>query len=397
MTDNNPFFEASNNPFDENSNAGENSYAPPPVPPHTPIVEPRTPPPDIKPTPAARPVSGAYEPPQYMPPHPTQPAPVPDQRASMPPAALQFQSVNFDERPGLPPAPAAPQFGQAAQVDFVVPRDNYPPQHPQEVNFADPSFSNAPPKEEEEKEEEATGCFGRFTKCCKWLRISYYQQFFDVTTIDVLWRMLRGVMPFGKNFFDVVAPHPDLYGPFWIAATVLFLLAITSNLASYWEYWKKDRADDWNYDFDKIVFAACAVYGYLVIVPVILWAVQRFAFKAGLTLVECWCVYGYTFSAYIVATVMCMMPFNWLQWLLVAIACVISTAVLVISLFPPLRKIKWQFWVPTLAVIVVLHLALAFTFKIYFFSIKVAPSSTSSSPQESSSPAAVSSTVGSSS
>lgn len=31
-----------------------------------------------------------------------------------------------------------------------------------------------------------------------------------------------------------------------------------------------------------------------------------------------------------------MMPFNWLQWLLVAIACVISTAVLVISLFPPL-------------------------------------------------------------
>lgn len=59
-------------------------------------------------------------------------------------------------------------------------------------------------------------------------------------------------MPFGKNFFDVVAPHPDLYGPFWIAATVLFLLAITSNLASYWEYWKKDRADDWNYDFDKV-------------------------------------------------------------------------------------------------------------------------------------------------
>lgn len=75
-----------------------------------------------------------------------------------------------------------------------------------------------------------------------------------------------------------------------------------------------------------------------------------------------------------------MMPFNWLQWLLVAIACVISTAVLVISLFPPLRfkqmffsffnvfrKIKWQFWVPTLAVIVVLHLALAFTFKVRFF------------------------------
>lgn len=112
---------------------------------------------------------------------------------------LTHAAVNFDERPGLPPAPAAPQFGQAAQVDFVVPRDNYPPQHPQEVNFADrthelnlylliviASFSNAPPKEEEEKEEEATGCFGRCTKCCKWLRISYYQQFFDVTTIDVL-------------------------------------------------------------------------------------------------------------------------------------------------------------------------------------------------------------------
>ncbi|XP_063175098.1 protein YIPF2 isoform X2 [Chroicocephalus ridibundus] len=61
----------------------------------------------------------------------------------------------------------------------------------------------------------------------------YYQAFFDVDTQQVLERIKGSVTPLpGKNFVrHRLRNNPDLYGPFWICATLALALALSGNLS----------------------------------------------------------------------------------------------------------------------------------------------------------------------
>ncbi|XP_031950475.1 protein YIPF2 isoform X2 [Corvus moneduloides] len=61
----------------------------------------------------------------------------------------------------------------------------------------------------------------------------YYQAFFDVDTRQVLERIKASVLPVpGKNFVrHRLRNNPDLYGPFWICATLALALAISGDLS----------------------------------------------------------------------------------------------------------------------------------------------------------------------
>ncbi|KAB0392725.1 hypothetical protein E2I00_011938, partial [Balaenoptera physalus] len=61
--------------------------------------------------------------------------------------------------------------------------------------------------------------------------------FFDVDTAQVLDRIKGSLLPRpGHNFVrHHLRNRPDLYGPFWICATLAFVLAVTGNLT----LWRK--------------------------------------------------------------------------------------------------------------------------------------------------------------
>lgn len=63
----------------------------------------------------------------------------------------------------------------------------------------------------------------------------YYQMFFDVDTYQVLDRIKGSVFPVpGKNFVRLyIRSNPDLYGPFWICATLVFTIAVSGNLSNF--------------------------------------------------------------------------------------------------------------------------------------------------------------------
>ena len=44
-------------------------------------------------------------------------------------------------------------------------------------------------------------------------------------------------------------PMPDFYGPFWVCVTLIFSIAISGNLADFFESLGADT--DWEYDFKK--------------------------------------------------------------------------------------------------------------------------------------------------
>ena len=66
--------------------------------------------------------------------------------------------------------------------------------------------------------------------------VRFYQTFFNVTTDEVFERLkLAVISPHTSKFLEKVEGSPDLYGPFWIMATLVFLLAFAGNLAQYFE------------------------------------------------------------------------------------------------------------------------------------------------------------------
>ncbi len=62
--------------------------------------------------------------------------------------------------------------------------------------------------------------------------LSFYAQFFDVDTTAVLSRCWAALFP-RANFLDVLEGNPDLYGPFWIATTVIFILFLGGTISKY--------------------------------------------------------------------------------------------------------------------------------------------------------------------
>ena len=54
-----------------------------------------------------------------------------------------------------------------------------------------------------------------------------------VVILQVCERVLTGMVPsFKVSLADKLASNPDLYGPFWIAMTLTFTVALSSNLST---------------------------------------------------------------------------------------------------------------------------------------------------------------------
>jgi len=207
---------------------------------------------------------------------------------------------------------------------------------------------------------------------------SFYQPYFDVDTKDVLMRCFVGLVPIGKPFFERVQGNPDVYGPFWVTTTILFLLAISSNFAEYIAYHNQGVSQHWEPDFFKVCIAAAVFYAYLILLPIIIWALQRFLAKAKNTYIQVLCVYGYSMTAFLVVTPFCIFPYEWVRWAVIILACVVSCVCFSVALFRSLKQDMVK-GVIVIVVALVFQAALALTYKVYFFSKIEVPTSFSSS------------------
>lgn len=89
--------------------------------------------------------------------------------------------------------------------------------------------------------------------------IHFYAQYFDVDTNEVLKRCWAAIYP-RTNFLDVLDGNPDLYGPFWIATTVVMILFLTGTISRYIAL--SGGGQRVQYDFTLLSGAAGLIYGY---------------------------------------------------------------------------------------------------------------------------------------
>ncbi|KAJ7316409.1 hypothetical protein JRQ81_002571 [Phrynocephalus forsythii] len=91
--------------------------------------------------------------------------------------------------------------------------------------------------EEPEEGDDKTELLSFQKKQSNFWTFEYYQAFFDVDTYQVLDRIKGSILPVPvKNLiWHRLRNNPDLYGPFWICATLVFILAISGNLSNFLE------------------------------------------------------------------------------------------------------------------------------------------------------------------
>lgn len=129
-------------------------------------------------------------------------------------------------------------------------------------------------------------------------QIEYYQQFFNIDTMEVVDRVASSIIPkrapasylkthlvsisqFSNSiiisnvvFFKGV--NPDLYGPFWVTVTLIFTIGISGNLAKFFQH---DHSSEftWHYNFHLVSYASTCIILYICVMPVAIWGVLKWS------------------------------------------------------------------------------------------------------------------------
>ena len=62
---------------------------------------------------------------------------------------------------------------------------------------------------------------------------SFIRPYFKVTFNDIKTRIIKSFLPINNSFFDIAVDKPDLYGPFWIYTTLIYVIAAGGALSYY--------------------------------------------------------------------------------------------------------------------------------------------------------------------
>ncbi|KAL1835908.1 hypothetical protein VTJ49DRAFT_5899 [Mycothermus thermophilus] len=193
--------------------------------------------------------------------------------------------------------------------------------------------------------------------------LSFYAQFFDVDTTSVLQRCWAALYP-RANFLDVLEGNPDLYGPFWIATTVVLILFLGGTIS---DYMARAGRGEFAYDFRLLSGAAGLIYGYTFVIPVALYLALRYFGSESANLLECWALYGYNNLIWIPVALVSWSPITILNWVFVGVGFGLSVAFLLRNLYPVLSATDRQTSKILLILVVALHFGLAVAIKVLFF------------------------------
>jgi cation transporter-like permease len=295
-----------------------------------------------------------------------------------------FENVTFSEE--SKGSASSQQRTSAVVVDnnpFAAPSSSYSP-----ATYAPQSYSNSyspasyaqpvPPSEEsqpfiaqEGQQEQPTGESGgteegaRGNNYYPWQK-QYWQRYFNVDQKEVGRRMSFTITPWRLRFIAAISQNPDMYGPFWITTTVAFIIAMTSNLHEFFV----SHSTHWQYDPTKIAAAPAVLFGYVLVIPFVLWLVLKYI-DAPLKLMELICVYGYAMIWFFPSSIICIFANDVVKWFAIIIAAALSGFFIVANLFVALKDRFLKRGLLISIVLIAFHLGLTLTLLLYFFGNKI--------------------------
>ena len=113
--------------------------------------------------------------------------------------------------------------------------------------------------------------------------------------------------------------------------------------------------------------AAGLIYGYTLVIPVVLFGALRYFGSDSAQLLECWALYGYGNLVWIPVALISWSGVGVLNWVFVGLGFALSVSFLLRNLYPVLSATDRQTSKILLILVVALHFGLALAIKILFF------------------------------
>jgi len=206
------------------------------------------------------------------------------------------------------------------------------------------------------------------TKDARIWHLAYYQDWFDITTELAVFRLKQALSPWNnKVFYSTNGEKLDLYCPFWIAATLTFLIAAMSNIARYFDS-SVGAVDNWRSNAVELTTTSSIIAGFYIIVPLVIYALLHNT-ASPRKFVEVLSIYGYSLTVYLPGAVILGIPSNAFRWVVLLLCAGFSASFLIRNLWLTSQE-GWSSLtrgngIPCLLVIVLSPVLFSFLIKVY--------------------------------
>ena len=188
----------------------------------------------------------------------------------------------------------------------------------------------------------------------------FIKPYFKVTFNDIKARIISSFKPIKEDFIKIAEDKPDLYGPFWIYTTLIYVIAAGGALSYYFT----NSAN--NYFQMFVPVAGSILYSFGFGFPLVLWLCMKF-FNISMKYVSLICLYGYSLFCLIPVLIICSTGFGWIQWIFLTYAIVNSTAFVLINLWSKIKTLEDKNKYIFLGIFIGGQLILFLILKFYFF------------------------------
>ena len=188
----------------------------------------------------------------------------------------------------------------------------------------------------------------------------FIRPYFKVTFNDIKKRIKSSFMPINNDFLKIAVDYPDLYGPFWIYTTLIYVIAAGGALSYYFT----NSAN--NYFQMFVPVAGSILYSFGFGFPFGLWLCMKI-FKLDMKYVSLICLYGYSLCCLIPVLIICSTGFGWIQWIFLTYGIANSSAFVLINLWNTIRSLEERNKYIFLGIFGAGQLILFLILKYYFF------------------------------
>ena len=208
-------------------------------------------------------------------------------------------------------------------------------------------------------EEISNATMGKLNQC-----LGYIGKYFNVELHDLKLKLKGAIIPFNKSFYQSIEINSDLYGPFWILTTIIFLIALIGNFSAY--ILAEDK-ENFVYNYTYVPHAIFIIYGFGFGAPLILWIISKFIFRIDIDLMTNMCIYGYSYTILVPILILCIIPLKLIDTLALLYFLIHSCTFLFFNMYLIIEQKAPKAKYFVLALIGGIQLALFFLLKFYFF------------------------------
>ena len=193
--------------------------------------------------------------------------------------------------------------------------------------------------------------------CC----FAIFKKYFQITSNDFILRFINSFIPFNNKFGNLIKNNPDLYGPIWIYTSLIILLSATGSLTRTIQ-----GHNNKNFFQEFIPIAGSTIYmvgfGLPILITIL---IKVFGIKLGF--VHVICTYGYSFSIFLPISIICVIQYNYIQWIALIYAVFSSTSLLVVNYYKLMGDFSRNKKSIIIGIVLLAQIGLLLFFKLYFF------------------------------